>query len=56
MAAQVASTGNGQKDTAIRRSYAYSVIEAIAMKVFATFGTAVLFLSLGTFVPAFAQH
>jgi hypothetical protein len=28
----------------------------MAMKAFATFGTAVLFLSLGTFVPAFAQH
>src|SRR5271157_2419087 len=32
------------------------VVEAIPMKAFATLGTAVLFLSLGTIVPAFAQH
>src|SRR5208337_3719036 len=50
------SRNNGQKDTAIRRSYAYSVVEAIPMKAFATLGTVVLFLSLGTIVPAFAQH
>src|SRR5208337_1857613 len=32
------------------------VVEAIPMKAFASLGTAILFLSLGTLVPAFAQH
>src|ERR1019366_9176870 len=50
------SVPTGQKETANRRSCAYSVPEAIPMKALTTFGTAVLFLSLGAIVPAFAQQ
>src|ERR1019366_7998764 len=49
-------TSSGQKDTAIRRSCAYAGVEVIPMKALVGLGAAVLFLSLGTTVPAFAQQ
>src|ERR1019366_3079478 len=49
-------TSSGQKDTAIRGSCAYAGVEVIPMKALVGLGAAVLFLSLGTTVPAFAQQ
>src|ERR1019366_8567559 len=49
-------TSSGQKDTAIRGSCAYAGVEVIAMKALVGLGAAVLCLSLGTTVPAFAQQ